>query len=392
MVDKRVIRLLNDLQQRAATLDRKMLRERNLSKHEQDERHGILFNIGNLKQYQRTASKDDSTEPLHQLYLKAHSTLEKDMIAIGVNDIDLTDPLFAILYAEKRIADCMDEIAKEHGWFTPYIEGKRRFWLSDIQVDDKGKEFVIINNQDKAYVKTLSATGDKYVSLQTNPYLDWDDIHKSSQLQLFLLNHFDSRITDAIQAVKDGYAHCIIGPKSATNVFSGHAEPVIMLDKQLGAQKRQELLHNLQSNPDMTFGWGLQYGAKNSFGLPNYVTETGDLVVLEGTPACFATKQEAEALQAKLLHDAEQFLKNLFKKTKPTLLDKLKGTQTVTPADRLNDELKAQNIPFVVDDLIYRMLNDDVTSYDVNKWSESARFEVVQTVRAKATNSTVTIA
>lgn len=391
-MNKQVSRLLNELQQRAAVLDRK-LRRVALSDAEVREKKGIRFVEQELNLYRRKSLNGESDEVvLKALYEKIHKELEEMCIKVGIStdDIKIDSQLFAFLKPYKKAADVLDGIAKEHGWFAPYLENIKNYSISEVQTDEKGKSYVMLNG-DKAFVEKL-ADGTQYVTLQKNPYLTEEDTAGVGAIDVFLLNHFVGRIGDAAQAVKDGYAHCIIGPKAQLNVFSGEPHPAILLDPVKGVHKRAETLKDLNS---FKFGWGLTFGCKNSFGCARFVSEDHDLCVLDGTPAFFATRAESVKLRDDILQEAEDFLKGFFKDEKKRkspvrkLLSKKRaaeGEGSKSVIDRYLDALGAQHLPFITENVADKMLIEDekgkeITGYDPNKWSEIYYFEIVQTAK-----------
>lgn len=391
-MNKQVSRLLNELQQRAAVLDRK-LRRVALSDAEFGEKKGIRFVEQELNLYRRKSLNGESDEVvLKALYEKIHKELEEMCIKIGIStdDIKMDKPLFAFLKPYKKAADVLDCIAKEHGWFSPYLENIKNYSISEVQTDEKGKSYVMLNG-DKAFVEKL-ADGTQYVTLQKNPYLTEEDTAGVGAIDVFLLNHFVGRIGDAAQAVRDGYAHCIIGPKAQLNVFSGEPHPAILLDPVKGVHKRAETLKDLNS---LKFGWGLTFGCKNSFGCARFVSEDHDLCVLDGTPAFFATRAESVKLRDDILQEAEDFLKGFFKDEKKRkspvrkLLSKKKATEgeeSKSVIDRYLDAVGAKHLPFITENVADKMLIEDeegkeIMGYDPNKWSEIYYFEIVQTAK-----------
>lgn len=389
-MNKQVSRLLNELQQRAAVLDRK-LRRVALSDSEVRERKGIRFVEQEINLYRRKSLNGDSDEVvLKALYEKIHKELEEMCIKVGIStdDIKMDGQLFAFLKPYKKAADVLDGIAKEHGWFTPYLENIKNYSISEVQIDEKGRSYVMLNG-DKAFVEKL-ADGTQYATLQKNPYLTEEDTAGVGAVDAFLLNHFVGRIGDAAQAVKDGYAHCIIGPKAQLNVFSGEPHPAILLDPIKGAHKRAETLKDLGS---LKFGWGLTFGCKNSFGCARFVSGDHDLCVLDGTPAFYATRAEAVKLRDDILKEAEDFLKEFFKAEKKLkspvskIFSKKKTTEnSKSIIDRYLDAVKTQGIPFISETIADTMLIEDeqgekITGYDPNKWSETHYFEIVQTAK-----------
>ena len=387
-MNKQVSRLLNELQQRAAALDRKSSKGIHLSDVEERERKGIRFVESEINMYKRKSLNGaDEAATMKDLYEKIHTTLEDFCIEVGIstNDIKMDSQLFAFLKPYKRAADVLDGIAKEHGWFSPYLENIKNYSISEVQTDEKGKSYVMLNG-DKAFVEKLT-DGTQYVTLQKNPYLTEEDTAGVDAIDVFLLNHFVGRIGDAAQAVKDGYAHCIIGPKEQMNVFSGEPHPAILLDPVKGAHKRAETLKVLNS---LKFGWGLTFGGKNSFGCARFVSEDHDLCVLDGTPAFFATRAESVKLRDDILQEAEVFLKGFFKgeKKRKSPVSKLLSRGKITEDNksvigRYLDALKTQRIPFITENVAGNMLIVDedgttLTGYDPNKWSEIYYFEIVQ--------------
>lgn len=390
-MNKQVSRLLNELQQRAAALDRKSSKGIPLSDVEKRERKGIRFVESEINMYKRKSLNGaDEAGTMKALYEKIHTTLEDFCIEVGISteDIKMDKQLFAFLKPYKKAADVLDAIAKENGWFTPYLEAIKSHTISDVQYDEENKPYVMLDGE-KAIVETLE-DGTKYVTLQKNPYLTEEDTAGVDAIDVFLLNHFVGRIGDAAQAVKDGYAHCIIGPKAQMNVFSGEPHPAILLDPVKGAHKRAETLKDLNS---FKFGWGLTFGCKNSFGCARFVSEDHDLCVLDGTPAFFATRAESVKLRDDILQEAEVFLKGFFKgeKKRKSPVSKLLSRGKIAEDNksvigRYLDALKAQRIPFITENVAGNMLIVDedgttLTGYDPNKWSEIYYFEIVQTAK-----------
>lgn len=159
--------------------------------------------------------------------------------------------------------------------------------------------------------------GEEYFEIN-NPYFKSSgDAIKDDMAELFY-----NRFTDAIQAVRDGYAHAILGNPNPINVFQRQSRPIYFLDETLGEEYRQKTIKGFK---DAKFGFNVKFGSKNSFGGYNLLDK--DLKSIgwfnPGIPAFFETYEEAESFIMKAFNKAKSAADLLVKSEGKTTLDEV---------------------------------------------------------------------
>ena len=140
------------------------------------------------------------------------------------------------------------------------------------------KDCVITENGNKHIIQQMS-DGTEYFTID-NPYKD-DLMGKA----------FIGCIADAVRAIQEDYADVLL-MGSHTNVFTKGDYPIVLLDRAKGEECRKKFKDGWK---DTKFGWGIEYGEKNSFAGYQLVDENG-LVDISGEkkPKVYATKEDAE--------------------------------------------------------------------------------------------------
>ena len=119
-----------------------------------------------------------------------------------------------------------------------------------------------------------------------------------------LADHFYNRFTDAVQAVRDGYAHAIIGSPNPNSVFQKQSRAVYFLDETLGEKYRKKTIDGFVN---AKFGYNVKFGGKNSF--IGYNLVDSELKTIgwynPGTPAFFETYDEANRFITDALNKAK---------------------------------------------------------------------------------------
>lgn len=384
MADKRVIRLLNDLRQRNSVLMRKLGNPELCSSEVNKEYKGNQSIIYHLKEYERDCKSGSEEESLRSLYQKIHSHYEKVVFDLDVKAIDLKDPLFAYYFAERKAADVVDAIAKEKGWFEPYRQGAEHV-LVYKDPDNPSKAILRwVNSQYGVSLPEVSEIqkmddGTEYVNIRYNPYLSAEE-QADDSLKARLAKRFVNRICDAVRLVKEGYADCIIGPKDSSSVFASKPKPVVLLDRYLAAQKHDIAIKGMG---DLKEGWHLLYVSKNSFFGGTPVSLDGDLVVLEGTPALFDTKEDAIKFYQSLLDTAEELVTEVFESVKPSDMEnssdeKPEKSIGFRRLDALEELVKERGHTPLIEFIAQDMCDGQVTTHSRELWAENYCFEVVQ--------------
>lgn len=384
MADKRVIRLLNDLRQRNSVLLRKLGNSELCSSEVDKEFKGNQAIIYRFERYERDCKSGNEEELLRSLYQKIHSHYEKVVLDLDVRAIDLKNPLLAYHFAERKAADVLDAIAKEKGWFEPYMQCAEHVFV--YKDPDNPSKAVLrwVNSQYGVSHPEVSEIqkmedGTEYVNIRYNPYLSAEE-QADDSIEARLAKRFVNRICDAVRLVKEGYADCIIGPKDSSSVFSSKPKPVVLLDRYLAAQKRDTAIKDLGSLKE---GWRLLYESKNSFSSGTPVSFDGDLVVLEGTPALFDTKEDAIKFYQTMLDTAEGLVTEVFESVKPSFMEKLKGEKPgksigARRLDALEELIKDRGHTPLIEFIAQDMCDGNVTMHSRELWEKNYCFRVIQ--------------
>ncbi len=159
---------------------------------------------------------------------------------------------------------------------------KTKFRIADcfITYKDGGevKKCAITEDGEKHIIQTME-DGTEYFQID-NPY------HKNSLRE----RHFLGYLADAINAIRDDYADVLLGGNH-TNVFTKHDRPIVLIDREKGEEYR---VKSKDGWKDTEFGWGIEYGNKNSFGGYHLINEDGVVQLFgEYNPIVFDTEEEA---------------------------------------------------------------------------------------------------
>lgn len=140
------------------------------------------------------------------------------------------------------------------------------------------KDCVITADGKKHIIQQMS-NGTEYFTID-NPYKD--DLMGRA---------FIGCIADAIKSIQEDYADVLLGG-SHTNVFTKGDYPIVLLDRVKGEAYREKFKDGWK---DTKFGWGIEYGGKNSFAGYRMVDENGLVDIFgERKPKVYATKEDAE--------------------------------------------------------------------------------------------------
>ena len=117
-------------------------------------------------------------------------------------------------------------------------------------------------------------------------------------------------IADAVQSIMEDFADILLGG-SHENVFTKYDFPIVLIDREKGEEYRAKFKTGWKN---AKFGWGIEYGGKNSFGGYRRVNENGKVDIFgETQPKTFATKEDAEkqfnAWHKEALDCAKEFVK-----------------------------------------------------------------------------------
>ena len=134
---------------------------------------------------------------------------------------------------------------------------------------------IIYGHEDRPREIFTAKEGFEYFKI-LNPYVSiTKESSKESSLEQKLSLLFHNRLTDAIQAVRDGYAHCIMGKAIKLNVFEKDIAPIYILDEEAGKRYRERLIKDFEN---AEFGWSIQLGNCNSLGGAKFVNEDGYII------------------------------------------------------------------------------------------------------------------
>lgn len=167
-------------------------------------------------------------------------------------------------------------------------EGTKYETVKDCVITEDGKKHIIQQMSD----------GTEYFTID-NPYKD--DLKGK---------HFIGCIADAVRAIQEDYADVLL-VGSHTNVFTKGDYPIVLLDREKGEEYRKKFKDGWK---DAEFGWGIEYGGKNSFAGYRMVDENGLVDIFgEKKPKVYATKEDAEKhfeeWHKKALDCAKEFVK-----------------------------------------------------------------------------------
>ena len=194
---------------------------------------------------------------------------------------------------------------------------KTKFRVTDCFISNKDGGVVrkcAITEDGKKHVVQTMEDGTEYFYIE-NPY------HTASLRE----RHFLGYIADAIRSIKEDYADVLLGG-SHTNVFTKHDNPVVLLDREKGEEYREK---SKEGWKNAEFGWGIEYGNKNSFGGYHLVNDKGIVQLFgEYNPVIFDTEEEAQTFFKEHFYNvaveyARQFAENYGNKEKEKeILDK----------------------------------------------------------------------
>ena len=182
-----------------------------------------------------------------------------------------------------------------------------------------------------------------------------------------LADCFHDRFTDAIQAVRDGYAHAILGSPNPNNVFQGQSKAVYFLDKALGEKYREQTVEGFAGTK---FGYNVNFGNKNSIG--GYKLVDSKLQTIgwfnPGLPAFFETYDEADKFITDALNKAKTAAELVISEEKT--FEEVADSLTDTP---------------VIKDMFFDILDDtnDIFTYRNNGELTDYGYHIVQAIKIK---------
>ena len=158
-----------------------------------------------------------------------------------------------------------------------------------VRFDENGKDITekrlikVAKFEDKSYSQIqIDNDGNEYFRIK-NPYNDG-----------FLASCYIDCPADAVRAVKEGYADCLIGNHKMF-AYPGERvdlKPVILIDRDKAKEYRERTLEGWK---DAEFGYAIAFGSKNSFSGYHVLDKNGKPCLFgEGIPNIFETKEEAE--------------------------------------------------------------------------------------------------
>ena len=139
-------------------------------------------------------------------------------------------------------------------------------------------EFAITEDGQKHPVQE-TADGEKYFC-PNNPFAN--DTRGS--------RFFLGRVGDAIRAINEGYADCLL-VGDHTNVFNSHTMPIIMIDRIKGEEYQAKAKEGFK---DTKIGYVIKFYGKNSFSPSRPLDADGVPVVFSGTPKIYETEDRAK--------------------------------------------------------------------------------------------------
>ena len=165
-----------------------------------------------------------------------------------------------------------------------YVDGTK---YSSAHTD----EFAITEDG-KKYIVHETADGEKYFYPE-NPFAN--DTKGS--------RYFFGRVGDAIKAINEGYADCLIAG-GHTNVFNSYTKPVVMIDRVKGEEYQAKAKDGFK---DTKIGYVIKFYGKNSFGPSRSLDADGVPVVFSGTPEIYETEDKAKEFLDAWLSKAKGF-------------------------------------------------------------------------------------
>ena len=126
---------------------------------------------------------------------------------------------------------------------------------------------------------------------------------------------FLGRIADAVKTIMEDYADVLLGG-SGTNVFNKGTYPIILIDREKGEAYREKFKEGWKNSE---FGWGIEYGSKNSFGGYHLIDEKGDYCSFScNSVKVYDTKEEADNALEAYHKEAETLAKQYIEKYEDT--------------------------------------------------------------------------
>lgn len=115
--------------------------------------------------------------------------------------------------------------------------------------------------------------------------------------------HFFGRVGDAIRAIDEGYADCLI-VGGHTNVFNSYTKPVVMIDRIKGEEYQAKAKDGFK---DTEIGYVIKFYGKNSLGPSRSLDADGIPVVCWETPKIYETEDKAKEFLSAWLDKAKGF-------------------------------------------------------------------------------------
>lgn len=170
-----------------------------------------------------------------------------------------------------------------------WYQGTELEEIADTAITEDGKRHKIQKLSD----------GTEYFTID-NPYTD--ENNKSRYM-------FYGYIEDAIKAIREHYADCMISG-AKTNVFNSGDYPIVLLDRKKGEEYWKQSVDGWEGTK---FGYIIKSGDKNSFGGYSPLNENGESSRFNPKEIkYYNTREEAENKLNNWIKDTKEFVKGYF--------------------------------------------------------------------------------
>lgn len=175
-------------------------------------------------------------------------------------------------------------------------------------------------------------------------------------------------IADAVQSIREDYADVLLYA-SPDNLINHDAHPIILIDREKGETYRTKFKEGWK---DAKFGWGIEYGNKNSFAGYHLADENGKMA-WNTKAKVYATKEDAE----------EQL--NIWRDEAITIAEKFKAA--IEYGDKSQEKAVLDKIPNgIIKSLFFDMIKIENNNVKINtniKELDNVGYDIVQSIYPK---------